>query len=219
MNNPATAAPAVPPRRTIDIVNASLKRRYAQERRFQRVGAVAVALGLAFVVLLFADIIGKGYTAFAQTYIRLPVTLSAEAIDPSGTREPQTLAAADYMAPIRAALRQNFPERDRAPRSAPAQHAGQRRRPRPAARAGDGRSQPDRHHPGTLGAGRDRYRHADEGLHRPRRRRGRAAGEGPGARLGRAAGGAGADRKALQHHLLHPRHLARARAGRHRRGA
>jgi phosphate transport system permease protein len=110
MNNPATLAPVVPPRRTIDLVNASLKRRYAQERRFRLVGAIAVGLGLAFVVLLFADIVGKGYTAVEQTYIRLPLVLSAEAIDPMGGRDPQRLAAADYMAPIRAALRQAFPE-------------------------------------------------------------------------------------------------------------
>lgn len=111
MSNLAATAPAAPLRRpTGEIVNASLKRRYGQERRFRLVGLIAVGLGLAFVVLLFADIIVKGYTAFQQTYIRLPIALIAADIDPTGTRDLQTLASADYAAPIRAALRQTFPD-------------------------------------------------------------------------------------------------------------
>ena len=109
MNSTANAVPATT-RRTIDIVNASLKHRYARERRFRLAGAIAVGLGMVFVALLFADIIGKGYTAFQQSYLRLPVSFAAEAIDPAGTRDPQTLANADYLAPIRAALRLSFPE-------------------------------------------------------------------------------------------------------------
>ncbi len=112
INNIPSTSPAASdvPRRTIDIVNASLKRRYARERRFRRLGAFAVALGLSFVVLLFSDIVSKGYTAFAQTYIQLPLNLSAEVIDPSGSREPATLAAANYTKLIRDALRQQFPD-------------------------------------------------------------------------------------------------------------
>ena len=51
----------------IDRVNASLKRRYARERRFRRMGQVAVLLGLLFVSFLFLTIVGNGYTAFQQT--------------------------------------------------------------------------------------------------------------------------------------------------------
>jgi phosphate transport system permease protein len=64
MSSLASEAGGTPPRRTIDIVNAGLKRRYAAERRFRMLGLGAVILGPLFVVLLFADIIGKGYTAF-----------------------------------------------------------------------------------------------------------------------------------------------------------
>ncbi len=110
MSNEAVSGPGAPPRRAIDVVNASLKRRYAKERRFRFMGATAVGLGLAFVVLLFADIIGKGYTAFQQTYVRLPVTLTEDILDPAGTRDPQTLAMANYMAPIRKTLREMYPE-------------------------------------------------------------------------------------------------------------
>jgi phosphate transport system permease protein len=109
MNNPARDA-ASTPRRAIDIVNASLKRRYARERRFRLLGATAVTLGMVFVVLLFADIILKGYTAFQQTYIQLPIELAVATIDPDGTRDPATLARADYMKLIREALRERFPD-------------------------------------------------------------------------------------------------------------
>lgn len=109
MNNPARDA-AGTPRRAIDIVNASLKRRYARERRFRLLGATAVTLGMVFVVLLFADIILKGYTAFQQTYIQLPIELAVATIDPDGTRDPATLARADYMKLIREALRERFPD-------------------------------------------------------------------------------------------------------------
>jgi phosphate transport system permease protein len=108
MNN-ARAAGA-PPQRTIDIVNASLKRRYAKERRFHLLGLGAVVLGLLFVALLFADIVGKGYTAFQQTYIQLPVTFDASVIDPEGALDPETLRRANYAALIRKAQREVFPE-------------------------------------------------------------------------------------------------------------
>jgi phosphate transport system permease protein len=108
MSNPRAAG--APPQRTIDIVNASLKRRYAKERRFRLIGLSAVVLGLLFVALLFADIIGKGYTAFQQTYIQMPITFDAAVIDPEGTRNPEILKAANYAALIRQAQRGVFPE-------------------------------------------------------------------------------------------------------------
>ena len=104
MNNPGG------PRRTIDIVKASLKKRHARERRFRFMGAAAVFLGLLFVAILFGDILAKGYTAFAQTYIQVPVYFDPEVVDPEGTRSPDTLADADYLALVKASLRTLFPE-------------------------------------------------------------------------------------------------------------
>ncbi|MCG6897511.1 MAG: phosphate ABC transporter permease PstA [Thiocapsa sp.] len=105
-----TSAGGAPRPRTIDVVNASLKRRYARERRFRLLGLTALVLGLLFVVLLFGDILSKGYTALQQTYIRLPVTFEAAVIDPEGTRERETLMRANYAGLIRNALRRAFPE-------------------------------------------------------------------------------------------------------------
>ncbi len=95
---------------TIDLVNASLKKRYASERRFRRLGVLAIGLGLLFVSILFFDIFSKGYTAFQQTHIRVQVYYDASILDPEGTRNEDDLAFADYMALIRKGLRDVFPE-------------------------------------------------------------------------------------------------------------
>ena len=97
-------------RSTIDIVNASLGRRYRAERRFRLIGMSAVVIGLAFVAILFADIIGKGHSAFQQTYIRLAVDFAAEVIDPESTRDPAVLNDANYLKLARDALAARFPE-------------------------------------------------------------------------------------------------------------
>ncbi len=95
---------------TIDLVNASLKKRYASERRFRRLGVLAIGLGLLFVSILFFDIFSKGYTAFQQTHIRVQVYYDASILDPEGTRNEDDLAFADYMALIKQGLRDVFPE-------------------------------------------------------------------------------------------------------------
>ena len=111
MNKPTAHDDATPLRsRNIKtIVNAGLARRHAAERRFRWYGLIAISLGLAFVVLMFANIIGKGLPAFWQTHIQVPIHFDAAALDPQGQRDPQALAGADYGALVRAGLRQTFP--------------------------------------------------------------------------------------------------------------
>ena len=106
---PSAGASAAFKRDIKTIVNAGLARRHAAERRFRGYGLIAISLGLAFVVLMFANIIGKGYPAFWQTYVQVPITFDAAVIDPDGQRDPQTLASADYAALVRAGMRQMFP--------------------------------------------------------------------------------------------------------------
>jgi phosphate transport system permease protein len=110
MSNQASNARVGPLPSTIDLVNASLKRRYAAEKRFRFLGMGAVVLGLLFVAILFADIIGKGYTAFQQTYIRLPISFDPHVIDPLGSRERDTLSRANYQKLVRDALKAQFPD-------------------------------------------------------------------------------------------------------------
>ncbi|MBT8130616.1 MAG: DUF3333 domain-containing protein, partial [Gammaproteobacteria bacterium] len=94
---------------TTDIVRAGLEKRYRREARFRRMGLAAVILGLVFVSMLFISIIGNGYTAFWQTFIQLEVQLDASLIDPDGTRDPATIAGADYGGLVKKSLREMFP--------------------------------------------------------------------------------------------------------------
>lgn len=96
--------------RATEKVNASLKRRYARERRFRRLGLAAVILGLLFVAILFVDIVGKGYTAFVQTHIELDIYFDPAVIDPDGTGDEAVIERADFLALARQALRNEFPE-------------------------------------------------------------------------------------------------------------
>ena len=96
--------------RTIEIVNASLKRRYAAEQRFRIYGIGAITLGLVFLAVLFVSIFAKGYTAFFQTYIQLDIHFDPAVIDPGGARDPQVLSNANYPALVRGALQQAFPD-------------------------------------------------------------------------------------------------------------
>jgi phosphate transport system permease protein len=99
-----------PPRRTQELVEASLKRRYRAERRFRFYGMLAVGLGIVFVVFLFSTIIGKGWSSFQQSYVHLKVTYAADVIDPDGTRQHDTLANANYEGLVKQAFRARFPD-------------------------------------------------------------------------------------------------------------
>jgi phosphate transport system permease protein len=93
---------------TIDIVNRGLSRRYRRERRFRFYGILAIALSLCFLSLMFVSIIGKGYSAFQQTFIRLEVYVDPEIVNEA------SMASADYARLLKNAMSTLFPEvRDR----------------------------------------------------------------------------------------------------------
>ncbi len=97
----AGGAAARPQRRDI-----GLKRRYAAERRFRLYGVIAIAIGVFFLCALLFSVVSKGYTAFWQTTITLPVKLDAKVIDPGNKRasDPDVLIAANYPLLVRNAL-------------------------------------------------------------------------------------------------------------------
>ena len=95
---------------TTKIVKQSLPKRYRSESIFKAFGMAAIIIGMAFVVILFVNIIGKGYPAFLQSYIKLPVYFDAQVIDPDGDRDPDKMARADYQGLIKKTLRETFPE-------------------------------------------------------------------------------------------------------------
>jgi phosphate transport system permease protein len=89
---------------------ALLKKRYAAERRFRRIGAAAVLAALAALVLLLGSVLWQGLPAFFEHRVRLEVVLDAEAIDPSGTRDPAALSEANYAGLLKDALAARLPE-------------------------------------------------------------------------------------------------------------
>ena len=92
-----------------EAVAASIKRRYAAERRFRAYGLAAIVFAILCLAILLFTIIRTALPAFTQTMIRLEVTLDAQAIDPTGARDPQTLSSADYQKLVRNALDELFP--------------------------------------------------------------------------------------------------------------
>ena len=95
---------------TTKAVRKSLQKRYRRERLFRAFGLLAIFIGIAFVGLLFVNIISKGYPAFQQSYIQLPIHFDEEVIDPRRERDPQTMRRADYQGLIKQALRDAFPD-------------------------------------------------------------------------------------------------------------
>jgi phosphate transport system permease protein len=88
----------------MEIVKRGLAKRYRAERRFRFYGVAAVTISIAFLAVLFATIIGNGYTAFQQTYIKLDVFLDPNMLN------PKNLAAGDFPGLVKRSLHALFPE-------------------------------------------------------------------------------------------------------------
>ncbi|MBW6423266.1 phosphate ABC transporter permease PstA [Rhizobium sp. XQZ8] len=83
-----------------------IKGRYAAERRFRAYGIAALSFGIIFLMMLLWSVFSKGYTAFQQTMITIPVEFSQQVIDPQNERttNPQKLMTANYPIVARNAL-------------------------------------------------------------------------------------------------------------------
>jgi len=90
--------------KTIDIVQQGLSKRYHAERRFRLYGLAAIVISLSFLALLFVSIIGKGYSAFVQTFVQLEVFFDPDVIG------SENLAAADFPGLVKKSLRHEFPQ-------------------------------------------------------------------------------------------------------------
>ncbi len=91
-------------KKTIDIVNRGLGKRYRAERRFRVYGLGAIVISMIFLGFLFASIISTGYSAFSRTVIKLDVTFDPEVV----TKE--NLSTANYRGLIKASMRRLFPD-------------------------------------------------------------------------------------------------------------
>ena len=92
-----------------DVIKASLKKRYARERRFQWYGRLAVLTGFVFLAILLADILGKGMPAFTQNFIRIDVTFDTDRMGLGSNPSAEEIARADYAGILKASLRETFP--------------------------------------------------------------------------------------------------------------
>jgi phosphate transport system permease protein len=104
MTDTAIAAP----RRAADN-DAMVAKRYRAERRFKYYGIAAIAVTAIFLVLLFADILGKGLPAFFEHRITLPIKIDQAAIDPQNSKDPKVIRTGDFDTPIKEAFRALFP--------------------------------------------------------------------------------------------------------------
>jgi phosphate transport system permease protein len=95
--------------KTTAAIQASLRKRYAAERRFQWYGRLAVLVGFVFLFILLADIVSKGTPAFTQHYIKVEVIFDREQLGIDTLATPTEIAHADYSAVIKNSLRAMFP--------------------------------------------------------------------------------------------------------------
>jgi phosphate transport system permease protein len=95
--------------RTIDLMQRKLRHRYAREKRFQWYGRISIAIALVFLLFLFVNIFGKGYSAFQQTETLLTITLDASQF-PDDTGDSAAMLSVDYDGLIKQSLYKQFPE-------------------------------------------------------------------------------------------------------------
>ncbi len=110
MTRDASASEGRHPNLQETAVRRRLAKRYARERRFRWYCRAAVAVALLFLVVLFGDILSKGWSAFFATEARFEIFFDPEVLDPRGTLDRDDLARADYAALWRQDLLERFPE-------------------------------------------------------------------------------------------------------------
>jgi len=93
-----------------ELIQASLKKRYAREKRFQWYGRLAVLTGFVFLFILLFDIVSKGYPAFTQQFIKVTVDFDADRLGVEPGASEEVLYQANYLGVIKNSLREMFPE-------------------------------------------------------------------------------------------------------------
>lgn len=92
-----------------ELVRAGLAKRYAREKRFRFYGLASIVLSLSFLAILLTTIFVQGFPAFTQTYMKLDVSLSTEALGVDANASPEQLRAAGYETVVMNALNVRFP--------------------------------------------------------------------------------------------------------------
>ncbi|MBT7307436.1 MAG: DUF3333 domain-containing protein, partial [Gammaproteobacteria bacterium] len=90
-------------------IRASLRKRYARERRFRLFGISSIVVSFLFLLLLLTNITLNGLPAFQQSHIKLDVTLDERLLGVSVASPSDALYAAPYSRVIRQSLKMMFP--------------------------------------------------------------------------------------------------------------
>jgi phosphate transport system permease protein len=93
-----------------ELIQASLKKRYAREKRFQWYGRLAVLAGFVFLFILLFDIVSKGTPAFTQQHLQITVNFDADTLGLDASATDEEISQANFSGVIKASLRDMFPE-------------------------------------------------------------------------------------------------------------
>jgi len=74
------------------VSDARTKKRNAAEARFKAYGLSAIVVAMLALVILLTSVLTNGLSSFQQTYITLPIELSADRVDKQGNRDPAEMA-------------------------------------------------------------------------------------------------------------------------------
>ena len=108
MTDAAAAAPAARPARSLLDEDRAMKRRNAAEKRFRAYGLTAIGVGVLALVILLTSVLSNGLSAFRQTFISMPMTVTAEQIEEA---EASLLKTSSYRRFIQSAFSEGLAER------------------------------------------------------------------------------------------------------------
>lgn len=92
-----------------ELVQKSLKKRYAKEKRFRFAGILSISVGIAALLALFIEIFGSGIGGFSQTRVELEVHYDRDRLELYGEMTTEALQEANFQGVVRASLRELFP--------------------------------------------------------------------------------------------------------------
>ena len=92
-----------------ELVQKSLAKRYASEKRFKAFGIASISFGLAALLVLFIEIFGGGMGGFRQTEIALDIHFDADVLEVYDATNADEILAGNYSVIIREALKKRFP--------------------------------------------------------------------------------------------------------------
>ena len=93
------------------IIEASLKKRHATERRLRAYGVAAIIFAIGFLVTLLSTVIGNGYTALQQTQVKIDLEIPvAKLLNDEGQFDEKRLRRYGWGSSIKKSFRTNFPD-------------------------------------------------------------------------------------------------------------